>query len=86
MDKKIVGLVGAVAGLATIGTAQAAIAPAPPASYADLLASVPNPIQALQADNAARAKPNRVELAQWYYGPYYGYGYYHHHHHHHHRR
>ena len=102
MDKKIAGLLGAVAGLATVGT-QAAIPPVPApeglqtSSYADLLAPIPNAVEALQADNAARAR--NIELAQYYYngpygnpynGPAYGYpnsGYYnypnyHHHHHH----
>jgi hypothetical protein len=68
-------------------------------SYADLLAPIANPVEALQADNAARAR--NIELAQYYYNGYYsgpGYGYpyngpaygynnnpyYHHHHHHHH--
>jgi hypothetical protein len=98
MDKKIAGLVGAVAGLTTIATAQAAIPPAPDpseglqtSSYADLLAPIANPVEALQADNAVRAR--NIELAQYYYnGPaygypyqgYYNYGYYRHHHHHHH--
>lgn len=100
MDKKIAGLLGAVAGLATVGTAQAAIPPAPnpeglqASSYADLLAPIPNAVEALQADNAAWAR--NIELAQYYYnGPAYGYPnggpaygyysnpYYHHHHHHH---
>ena len=94
MDKKIAGLLGAVAGIATIGAAQAAPQPAQnssqaPSSYADLLAPIANPVEALQADNAARAQAPEAELAQYYY---YGYGpryyappyYYHHHHHHHH--
>ncbi len=98
MDKKIAGLLGAVAGLATIGAAQAAVEPAPgpseaASSYADLLAPVPNAVAALKADNQARSQ--NIELAQYYYNPYYGYSYpyygyyggypyYHHHHHHHH--
>jgi hypothetical protein len=95
MDKKIAGLLGAVAGLATVSSAQAATGPAANAaeglqasSYADLLAPIPNAVERLQADNAARA-PN-IELAQWnYYYPYYSYTpypyrYYHHYHHHHH--
>lgn len=97
MDKKIAGLLGAVAGLATAGAAQAAIEPAPNASealhvssYADLLTPVPNAVEALKADNAAREQ--NIKLAQAYYGysyppppPAYGYyPYYHHHHHHHH--
>ena len=45
----------------------------PAQSYADLLAPVPNAMEMLQADNAARAARPRVQVAQW-----------HHHHHHHH--
>ena len=95
MDKKIAGLLGAVAGLATISSAQAAPEPGPTpsealqaSSYADLLAPIPNPVAALEADNAARAQ--NLELAQYYnyypYSNYYSYPppYYHHHHHHHH--
>jgi hypothetical protein len=94
MGKKIAGLLGAVAGLATVGAAQAAPQPAQnlpqaPSSYADLLAPIANPVEALQADNAARAQAPEVELAQYYYygyRPYYNYRpyYYHHHRHHHH--
>jgi hypothetical protein len=99
MDKKIAGLLGAVAGLATISSAQAAPEPGPTpsevlqaSSYADLLAPIPNPVAALEADNAARAQ--NLELAQYYgyspYSNYYAYPpyppppYYRHHHHHHH--
>ncbi len=95
MDKKIAGLLGAVAGLATISSAQAAPEPGPApsealqaSSYADLLAPIPNPVAALEVDNAARAQ--NLELAQYYnyypYSNYYSYPppYYHHHHHHHH--
>lgn len=101
MDKKIVGLLGAVAGLATVGAAQAATEPGPAptdalraSSYADLLAPVPNAVEAMKADDAARAQAPKIEQAQYYYynpypyyyPPYYGYPYryYHHHHHHHH--
>ena len=96
MDKKIAGLLGAVAGLATISSAQAALEPGPTSSealqassYADLLAPIPNPVAALEADNAARAQ--NLELAQYYNYPYSNYSYpyyfyppsyYHHHHHH----
>lgn len=84
MDKKIAGLLGAVASVATLGgVAQAT--PAVPAndqmavrSYADLLAPVPNALEALKADNLAQAnEPNgdEMQVAQYYY----------HHHHHHHR-
>lgn len=106
MDKNIAGLLGAVAGLATIGAAQAATEPGAnpsetlqPSSYADLLAPIPNAVEVLKADNAARAQ--NIKLAQYYnpysgysypyyygysYPPngYYSYPYYHHHHHHHH--
>jgi hypothetical protein len=101
MDKKIAGLLGAVAGLATAGSAQAYTATPDgsevlqAASYADLLAPIANPVEALQADNAALAQKaaaeasQKTEEAQYYY-PYYNtypaqpYYYYHHHHHHHH--
>jgi hypothetical protein len=95
MDKKIAGLVGAVAGVATMGaTAQAMPAqtqnatasdPLAAASYADLLAPVPNALAALEADNAARAqavKVDGVQLARYYHHHHHRY---HHHHHHHHR-
>jgi hypothetical protein len=94
MDKKIAALLGAVAGVATMGSAQAATGSAgntPEAlqasSYADLLAPVPNAVEALKADDAARAEAAaEVQLAQYYPYPYPPpYYYYHHHHHHHHR-
>lgn len=77
MDKKVSVLLGAAAALAMSA----------PASYAELLAPIPNPIEALKADEVAR-----VQLAGWvwngyqwqwrnYERPYY---YHHHHHHHHH--
>jgi hypothetical protein len=79
MDKNIAGLLGAVAGLATIGAAQAATEPGAnpsetlqPSSYADLLAPIPNAVEVLKADNAARAQ--NIKLAQ-YYNPYSGYSY-----------
>jgi hypothetical protein len=98
MDKKVGGLIGAVAGLATISTAQAAPEPGAnlseplhAASYADLLAPIPDAVAALRADNVTRAQ--NMRMAQYYgYYPYYNYYpyppppyyYYHHHHHHHH--
>lgn len=103
MDKKIAALLGAVAGVATMGSAQAATGPATngsevlqPSSYADLLAPVANPVEALKADDAARAQEAaaEVQLAQYYPypypPPYYRYRHHHHHaywrrsHHHHH--
>ena len=92
MDKKLLALIGAVAGVATVGSAKAAVETAPatsaaPASYADLLAPIDNPVQQLQADDAARAaKDAGTQTAQYYpYGyPYYRYYHHHHHHHHHH--
>lgn len=97
MEKKIAGLLGAVAGLATMSGAQAAIPAAPePAdalqasSYADLLAPIANPVELLEADNAARAQQparkslDEVQVAQAYYYPPYSYPYYNYHHHHHH--
>src|SRR5215469_3118403 len=85
MDKKIAGLLGAVAGIATVGAAEASPAPSsntPARSYAELLAPIANPVEQLQADDAAREQ-TPVKLAQYYPYPYY-YRYYHHHHHHHH--
>ena len=94
MDKKIAALLGAVAGVATMGSAQAATGPADnssdalqASSYADLLAPVPNAVEALKADDArAQEAAAEVQLAQYYpypYPPPY-YRYRHHHHHHHH--
>ena len=85
MDKKIAGLLGAVAALSTMGAAQAAAPASADAmqvnSYADLLTPVPNAMQALVADDAARdAKTvGGVQMAQ--ISVQVG-----HHHHHHHRR
>lgn len=98
MDKTIAGLIGAVAGLATANGAQAAINPPAPSealnasSYADLLTPIANPVELLNADNAARAQQARpaadFQVAQGYYpgygyypyNGYYSYPYYHHHH------
>ncbi len=88
MDKKIAGLLGAAAALTTVTAANAAVpAPtegnAPPASYRDLLNPVPNPVAALQADDARLAgtpsstKDDGLQVAQYYH-------HHHHHHHHHH--
>jgi hypothetical protein len=93
MDKKIAALLGAVAGVATMGSAQAATGPASntsealeASSYADLLAPVPNAVEALKADDAARAREAaaEVQLAQYYPYPYPPPYYYYHRHHHHH--
>ena len=103
MDKLVIGLLGAFAGLATAGSAQAATAPTPnPAeglnnavSYAELLEPVPNAVDLLKADDAARAMQQSKDGVQQvdYYGGYeggyhrgYDRGYaprYEHHHHHH---
>jgi hypothetical protein len=84
MDKKIAGLLGAVAALTSLDAAQASPAPAQDAlrvnSYAELLNPVPNAVQALLADDAARSKSEAtgdVKLARHHH---------HHHHHHQHRR
>lgn len=97
MDKKIAGLLGGVAAVATMTSAQAATGPAanrsaaPQASsYADLLAPIPNAVELLKADDAARAPQpakaaDEVQVAQVYYAPYAPpYASYRHHHHHHH--
>ena len=91
MDKKAVGLVGALTGLATIGVSQAAITPASDAagayrasSYADLLAPIPNALDVLHADDAARAhstpanSAHPIRTVQYYYygSPYYYSPYY----------
>ena len=86
MDKKIAGLLGAVAALGTMGAAQAA-APAQADtmqvnSYADLLTPVPNAMQALVADDAARASQSANDVKTAQITVQVG----HHHHHHHHRR
>jgi len=94
MNRMMAGLLGTVAGLATMGVAQAAIPPAPSASealqvssYADLLAPVPNAVDLVKLDDAARARrpaaEGELQLAQ-YYGPPPAYHHHHHHHHHHH--
>ena len=94
MDRKTAGLISTVAGLATMGVAHAAVPPAPSAaealqvsSYADLLAPVPNALDVVKADDAARTQQpqpeGELQLAQ-YYGPPPGYYRHHHHHHHHH--
>src|SRR5690348_5982654 len=83
MDKRLAGLLGAVASVATVGAAQAAMpaaetgSPIPQASsYAELLGSVPNAAELLQADDQSRVEQaGGVQLAQFH----------HHHHHHHHR-
>jgi hypothetical protein len=82
MDMRTAGLIGAVAGIATMGSAQAATEPvlAPPASYADLLAPIPNAAAIIEVLDVARAqKPAPVEVAQYY-------EHHHHHHHHHYNR
>ncbi len=86
MDKKIAGLLGAVAGVATLGAAHATPAPANPmaaSSYADLLAPVPNAVEALKTDNEARTQaPEGVQLAQYHHHHHHHYRRHHHHHHH----
>lgn len=75
MTKLTAVLLGGAAVL-TLNMAQAApAAPAPAAqSYAELLGTVPNPVAALRADDAARAQAPAVQLAQFR-------GHHHHHHH-----
>lgn len=106
MDKLVIGLLGAVAGLATAGSAQATTSPAANpaegvnsvASYAELLDPIPNAVETLKADDAARPMMEGVQQADYdggynrgyggynrgYRGEYGpGHGYQHHHHHHH---
>jgi hypothetical protein len=84
MDKKIAGLLGAAAALTTVGGVQAATPQgaelAPAANYADLLQPVPNPVEALKADDARRGETAGVQVAQVSVQI----GHHHHHHHHHH--
>ncbi len=94
MDKRIAGLLGAAAALTAVSGAQAATSPqateiAPAANYADLLQPVPNPVQALKADDARRSEAPGLEVAQVsvQIGPHHHhhhryYRRYHHHHHH----
>lgn len=89
MDRKVATLVGAISALAPVGAAQAAPeAPAPlsrAASYAQLLAPVPNAVETLKADDETRAKAAEAQVAQ-YYDDDDGWRrrrWYHHHHHHH---
>ena len=95
MEKTTVGLLGVVAGLAAMGSAQAANAAAPEpshvlqaASYADLLAPIPDAVAVMRADDAVRAQQppagGEVQLADYDYNPYYPQYHHHHHHHHHH--
>lgn len=101
MDKKTVGLVGAISALPLVAPAPAAESRTldevmSPRSYAELLQPIPNAAALLaeaKAREAAQSEP-RIQTAQYYGDPYYGYGYgfygpyrrpwYHHHHHHHH--
>jgi len=79
MKIRMAALLCSTATIMTLGTAQTALPSAPPAqtlaadSYAELLKRVPHAVEALKADDAARAQAPqaRVQLAQ-----------YHHHHHH----
>jgi len=84
MDKKIAGLLGAVAALSTMGAAQAAAPAQADAmqanSYADLLTPVPNAMQALVADDAARDSKAADGIKTAQISVQVG------HHHHHHRR
>ena len=84
MDKKIAGLLGAVAALSTMGAAQAAAPASADAmqvnSYTDLLTPVPNAMQALVADDAARDSKSAAGVQTAQISVQVG------HHHHHHRR
>jgi len=91
MEKTTAGLLGAIASLATMGAAQAATEGASPlhaASYAELLAPIPNAKAQLALSNAELLRQYaqaRIDLVQEYYGgPPPGYPPPHHHHHHHH--
>lgn len=91
MNKRMAALLGGAAALATLNVAQATVPAAPPAqplaasSYAELLAPVPQPVEALKADDAARAQASqaRVQLAQYHHHHHHFRRYHHHHHHHH---
>jgi hypothetical protein len=85
-------LCSAAALLVFIGHEQAQASPSPapasaPRSYADLLDPIPNAVDALKAEDAARSTPqDRTKLAQLYFGFDDGPYYHHHHHHHHHHQ
>jgi hypothetical protein len=92
MDTKIAGLLGASVALLTVEAAEAGmpaaspIAPLGASSYAELLNSVPNAVEALKADDAARAQElsGEVQLARLHHHHHHHHWRHHHHHHHHH--
>lgn len=77
MDKKIAALLGAAAGASLFA----------PSSYAELLTPIPNAVEVLKADDAARSA--NVQLVDMYWDGYrwvwteHSPFYRHHHHHHH---
>ena len=97
MDKKVAGVFGAVAALTSLDCTQAAASPStnPDAmranNYAELLNPIPNAVELLIADDAARAaKPEvaqseEMKLAAHHHHHHHRYHrrYRHHHHHHH---
>ena len=88
MEGKTINAIGAAAVVAAgaVLTAPASADPVPAAaSYADLLAPVPNAMSRLAADDASRdSAPAQLVEAQYY--PNGAVDHHHHHHHHHHSR
>jgi hypothetical protein len=86
MDKKIAGLLGAAAAFATVGAANATTVQAnaanPAAGYRDLLNPVPNPVEALKADDARLANKPAEDVKVAQIGIVVGHHHHHHHHHH----
>ncbi len=84
MDRKTATLLGAAAALTAAPALAASAAPAPAvpvaASYAELLAPIPNAVERLKlADAEAQAQQPKLIEAQYY-------AHHHHHHNHHHNR
>jgi hypothetical protein len=81
MKNHLAFLLCSATGLLALDAAHAAPAPSSsPQSYADLLEPIPNALEALIADDMAKARQPKplLQLAQFYYP------HHHHHHHHHH--
>jgi len=90
MKNHLAFLLCSATGLLAWNAASAAPAPSSsPQSYADLLEPIPNALEALIADDLARARQPKplLQFAQFYYPHHHHHNsFYHHHHHHHHYR
>ena len=88
MKNHLAFLLCSATGLLAWNAASAAPAPSSsPQSYADLLEPIPNALEALIADDLARARQPKplLQFAQFYYPHHHHHNsFYHHHHHHHH--